>query len=74
MKKVIIFGGSGFIGKHLIEQLKDDYEVIVITRRPKTMANELSKDIKIERLRSIKVFDGGTLLGTATIANGSIHL
>ena len=52
MKKVIIFGGSGFIGKHLIKQLKDDYEVIVITRRPKTMADELSKVIKIERLRS----------------------
>ncbi|MFK5856636.1 MAG: TIGR01777 family oxidoreductase [Bacteroidota bacterium] len=52
MKKIIIFGGSGFIGRHLIEQLQDDYDVIVITRRPKTMANELSNKVRIERLRS----------------------
>ena len=52
MKKVIIFGGSGFIGRHLVELLKGDYEVIVITRRPKTMVDEFSKDVKIERLRS----------------------
>jgi len=52
MKKIIIFGGSGFIGKHLIEQLVDDYKVIVITRRPKTMALELNSKVAVERLRS----------------------
>jgi len=55
MKKIIIFGGSGFIGRHLIEQLQDDYDVIVITRRSKTMVNKLSNKVKIERLRSRNV-------------------
>lgn len=52
MKKVIIFGGSGFIGKHLIEELKDDYEVIVISRRHRTVAKEFNGRVKVERLRT----------------------
>jgi len=55
MKKIIIFGGSGFIGKHLIEQLVDDYKVIVISRRPKTTALNLNKKVTVERLRSRNV-------------------
>jgi len=35
--KVLISGGSGFIGSHLVESLaKDGHEVVVLTRRPET--------------------------------------
>ena len=52
MKKIIIFGGSGFIGRHLIEELKDDFEIVVISRRPRTISKELGEGIIVERLRS----------------------
>lgn len=32
--RIIITGGSGFIGKKLIAALKDSYEVVVLSRRP----------------------------------------
>jgi uncharacterized protein (TIGR01777 family) len=35
--KVLISGGSGFIGRHLVESLlRDSHEVVVLTRRPET--------------------------------------
>ncbi len=52
MNKVIIFGGSGFIGKHLVKELKADYDVTVISRKPKTVAKELKGSAKVERFRS----------------------
>lgn len=40
MKKIIIFGGSGFIGQHLVEELKNDYKIIIISRSAsKTSSN-----------------------------------
>jgi uncharacterized protein (TIGR01777 family) len=30
--KIVIFGGSGFLGKRLIELIKEDYEIIVASR------------------------------------------
>lgn len=51
MKKVIIFGGSGFIGKHLIEELKDNYSIIIISRKPRTVAENFGESIKVARLR-----------------------
>ncbi len=52
MKKVIIFGGSGFIGKHLVEELKDDYEIVIISRRRRTVAKQFNNCITVERLRT----------------------
>lgn len=38
--RIIIFGGTGFIGTHLIEALgKKDYEIIVVTRNPGATAS-----------------------------------
>ncbi len=64
MKKIIIFGGSGFIGKHLVKLLSTDYEVIVISRYPKKTAAKLGKGIRVDRLRTrdltklSAIFDG----------------
>ena len=52
MKKVIIFGGSGFIGSHLVEELKDSYEIVIITRRPRTLEKQFEKKITVHRLRT----------------------
>jgi uncharacterized protein (TIGR01777 family) len=34
MQKIAILGGTGFIGKHLINELKGDYEIVVLSRSP----------------------------------------
>ena len=52
MKKVIIFGGSGFIGKHLVEELKDNYEIIIISRRQRTVTKQFKNKHRVERLRT----------------------
>jgi len=52
MKKVVIFGGSGFIGRHLVKELKKDYDVIVISRHPRTNALEFGDNVQVDRLRS----------------------
>ncbi len=51
MKKVIIFGGSGFIGTHLISELRDNYDITIITRRPKSVAMQVNGKVKVQRLR-----------------------
>jgi uncharacterized protein len=51
MNKIIIFGGSGFIGKHLVNELKDDYDVIIISRRKRSVEATLDKSVTVARLR-----------------------
>ena len=34
MKKLVIFGGTGFIGSHLVRLLSDDYEIVIPSRNP----------------------------------------
>ncbi len=52
MKKVIIFGGSGFIGRHLVNELKDNYDVVVVSRRQRTVAKQFGGNVIVERLRT----------------------
>jgi len=52
MKKVIVFGGTGFIGKHLVEELKEDYSIVIISRKPRTAAKNFGKNVKVARLRT----------------------
>ena len=50
MKKILLFGGSGFIGKHLIEELYRDYEITIISRNPKNLPIALLEKTKAEIL------------------------
>jgi hypothetical protein len=34
MQKIAILGGTGFIGRHLINELEDDYDIVVLSRSP----------------------------------------
>ncbi len=34
MKKLVIFGGTGFIGSHLVHLLSGDYEIVIPSRNP----------------------------------------
>lgn len=39
MKKIIITGGTGFLGRYLIKNLQDAYTVVVLTRNPHKYKN-----------------------------------
>ncbi len=51
MKKVIVFGGSGFIGESLVNELKKDHKVIVISRHKKSVIQQFGNDVEVLRLR-----------------------
>jgi len=50
MKNLFIFGGSGFIGRHLIEDLKNNYRVAVLSRNPKNHQCFFSDKIRMEKI------------------------
>lgn len=37
VERIVIFGGTGFLGKRLIERLKNDYKIIVASRNVETV-------------------------------------
>lgn len=40
MKKILLTGASGYIGSHLMNKLKDNYEIIAISRNIESKSNE----------------------------------
>ena len=44
MEKILLTGGTGFIGSNLLNKISDFYKVVVITRR-KTIAKKFYKKI-----------------------------
>ena len=49
MKKLLIMGGSYFIGKHVVNQVKDRYETYVLNRGKKPLNDSLVKEIYADR-------------------------
>lgn len=47
MKKLLIFGGSGFIGKNLVQELHPDYDITIITRNKSRLNEFLLKNTKV---------------------------
>lgn len=39
--KVIVFGGTGFVGRHLVQKLKENHEVTIATRNPAKVSESL---------------------------------
>ncbi len=51
MEKIIVFGGSGFIGKHLTNELVRNYNVVVVSRHRRTVESKLNNEVTVVRLR-----------------------
>jgi nucleoside-diphosphate-sugar epimerase len=49
MEKVLIMGGSYFIGKHVVNQLKDTYQVTVLNRGNKPFNDPLVEELIADR-------------------------
>jgi len=69
--KIIIFGGSGFIGKHLISELGDEYDYIVPSRDPVQIKGKLPDNVEIIKL---KLTDSKNLIPYFEQATGIINL
>lgn len=78
-RRVLVTGGSGFVGRHLVSVLLDDgYDVTVVDRRPCPEAGlvNVTGDLCDERLRDHVVssgFDAIVHLAAATSVLGSIE-
>ena len=53
MKKILITGGSGLIGKFLVEKLYKDYEISVLDLKNQIIRNKI-----FEKYKNIKFFYG----------------
>jgi len=52
MKKILILGANGFIGHHIVQQLKDKYHITIATRESKdnglnSIYCDFSKDFEV---------------------------
>lgn len=53
MKRMLLSGGTGLIGRHLIAKLQEQYEITVISRDPKRAQRLLGESIHALRLEDI---------------------
>jgi len=50
MKKILIIGGTGFIGRHLIRELIADHEIRVVSRNPEKYKTSLPPSVSMVKL------------------------
>jgi len=62
--KIILFGGSGFLGSHLIQKLAaTGHEVILVTRRPNSLVDTVPASVSVKSWFPLE--------GLSSIINGS---
>jgi uncharacterized protein (TIGR01777 family) len=71
MRKIIIFGGSGFIGKHLIKELGNNYEYIIPTRNPREIEGKFPENCQVIKL---DIIDYKSLIPFFDQADGIVNL
>lgn len=71
MEKIIVFGGSGFIGRHFIKRFSNDYEIVVISRHKRTTSRLFEGKAIVERLQK---FDLTKIINHAEGALAIINL
>jgi len=47
VEKIVIFGGSGFLGSRLIDLIKNDYQIVIATRNADTILFDRNENIKV---------------------------
>jgi uncharacterized protein (TIGR01777 family) len=60
MKSVLLTGGTGLIGRHLIQKLKDSYKLTVVSRDPKRARRLLPEQVNavtLDEVLSVDDFD-----------------
>lgn len=67
MKRVVITGGSGFLGRALTDELSRDYEIVWLSRHPETTRN-VPSGVRVEK------WDGRTAQGWSALADGAFAL
>ncbi len=71
MQKIAILGGSGFIGRHLIDELEKDYEIAILTRSPEKHKNLESKHVDVVETN---YDDLNSLAAIFSLADGVVNL
>jgi uncharacterized protein len=57
--KILITGATGFIGQHLVNLLRTNHELLLISRQPKLASRQLSVDnSKVIHIDQLKTLDG----------------
>lgn len=71
MQKIAILGGTGFIGRHLIKKLEEEYEVVILSRSP-----EKHKDLEKGQVVVVKADynDPAALATVFSTADGVVNL
>ena len=65
MQRIIITGGSGYIGRKIIGVLKDSYEIVILSRRPEKHHLDGAK---------VVAWDGKTANGWGNLADGAFAI
>lgn len=72
MEQLLITGGTGLIGRHLIEKIHKQYDITVISRDPARAKRLLGKDLKIisiDEVTQVDAYDGIINLAGEPIAD-----
>lgn len=71
MQKIAILGGSGFIGRHLINELDEAYDIAVLTRSPEKHKNLESNQVDVVEAN---YDDPNALAAIFSTADGVVNL
>lgn len=72
MQKLLITGGTGLIGRHLISKLKDQYAIVIVSRDPnraRRLLGEQHQYIELKNLKDLEDIDAIVNLAGEAIAD-----
>jgi hypothetical protein len=71
MQKIAILGGTGFIGRHLVKELENDYKIVILSRSPEKHQHLVSGQVGILKAEYDDPEDIAAILSTV---DGVINL